>query len=311
MRLPYLFNPLYRFARLATPERIKPTVRGLYNMLNKWVTYRDTDIFTALDIETNARCNLKCAYCPVSMFDRGDQFMSEQLFKKIIDDLASFPREYEGRISPHFYGDPLIDPRLPKLLQYAHEKLPKAQIIIHTNGIKLTRELYRELVNAGITGLLITRHMPHWPKPVLDILESEPYAKRYITLQTLDNVGLFDRGGTKPVRKRHHAKRCYYVSDEIAIDWRGRVICTNDFFCRDSFGDVNTTSLRDIWFAPKFQRIRKELRSGNLVLQHCRECLGADEPTRHDKIPVGSDADEYKRWAVPAPAIKTKAVKDL
>ncbi len=159
MRLPYLLNPLYRIARRATPERIKPYVRGWYNKLNKFATYGRADIFTALDIETNSRCNLHCSYCPVSMYDRGDHFMPEATFKKVIDDVAAFPFEYKGRISPHFYGDPLLDERLPDLLRYARAKLPKSQIIIHTNGIKLTREAYRALVSAGITGFLITRHL--------------------------------------------------------------------------------------------------------------------------------------------------------
>ncbi|MBI2427047.1 MAG: radical SAM protein [Candidatus Kerfeldbacteria bacterium] len=302
MKLPYLLNPVYRFARIVTPERFKPTVRGWYNMANKWATYGHTDIFNALDIEVNSRCNLKCSYCPVSMWDRGDQFMPVELFRKIIDDLTDFPFEYEGRVSPHFYGDPLLDDRLPELMAYVRAKLPKCSIIIHTNGIKLTREKYRQLVDAGITGFLITRHMAHWPKTVRDIVEFEPDAKKYIVRQTLDTVGLFDRGGTNPVKKRHHSRSCYYVSDEIAVDWRGRVVCTNDFFCRDSFGDVSTRSLKDIWFDPNFVNIRRQLRSGNLVLEHCRECLGAEKPTTHEKIPEGADIENYAHWKTPSAA---------
>lgn len=309
MKLPYLFNPIYRFARLATPERIKPTVRGWYNMLNKWATYGTTDIFTAIDIETNSRCNLKCSYCPVSMWDRGDHFMSESLYKKIIDDLADFPFAYQGRVSPHFYGDPLIDERLPSLLRYTRAKLPKAQIIIHTNGIRLTREKYRELVDAGITGFLITRHMAHWPKPVREIVETEPDAKKYIILQTLTNVGLFNRGGTAPVKTPHVSRRCYYSSDEIAIDYRGRVVCTNDFFCRDVFGDVTRRSLKDIWWDPAFRQTRKDLQHGKVNLVHCRECLGTAIPTTHKDTPAGADIQSYSSWKIPVPVPKPRTKK--
>ncbi|MBI3956646.1 MAG: radical SAM protein [Candidatus Kerfeldbacteria bacterium] len=298
MRLPYLLNPLYRFARRATPERIKPTVRGWYNALNKWATYGRTDIFTALDIETNARCNLQCSYCPVSEFDRGNHYMPDQLFRKIIDDLAAFPFTYKGRLSPHFYGDPLIDVRLPELMRYAHQKLPQAKIIIHTNGIKLTVANYRELVAAGITGFLITRHMRHLPKPVLDILQDEPGAKKYITVQTLDKVGLFNRGGNKPVKTPHVSKSCYYVSDEIAVDYRGYVVCTNDFFVREAFGNVNERSLGAIWWDPEFVSVRQRLRNGDQCLTHCRESLG-QETIESGVIPEGARAGGYTKRQTP------------
>lgn len=298
MRLPYLLNPIYRFARLVTPERIKPTVRGWYNALNKWVTYSHTDIFTALDIETNARCNLKCSYCPVSEFDRGDHYMPEWLYKKVIDDVAAFPFEYQGRISPHFYGDPLLDDRLPALMQYTREKLPKASVIIHTNGIQLTPERYRELIQAGITGLLITRHLRYLPKTIVDILKTEPDAKRYMTIQSLEHVGLFNRGGSKPVKKAHTSKRCYYVSDEIAIDYRGYVVCTNDFFVREPFGNVTERSLGDIWRSKDFRELRRRLRSGDLCLQHCRESLGR-QSLESGIIPKGAHAEGYNRRLAP------------
>lgn len=293
MRLPYLLNPIYRFARIATPEHIKPTLRGWYNILNKKATYSRTDIFTALDIETNTHCNLQCSYCPVSEFDRGIQYMPTEMFKKIIDDVAAFPFVYQGRISPHFYGDPLLDERLPELMRYTRTKLPKAQIIIHTNGIRLTTENYRALISAGIEGLLITRHTKHVPKGVIDILKNEKNAHRYITIQTLEHVGLFNRGGSKLVREPHVARRCYYLSDEIAIDYRGYVVCTNDFFVRESFGNVAKRSLADIWWDSQFVETRKRLRSGDLCLQHCRESLGQEKNT--PDIPVGSHAENYRK----------------
>lgn len=248
-------------------------------MMNKWSTYGHADIFTALDIETNSRCNLRCSYCPVSIVDRGDHFMPESLFQKIIDDLSVFP--YRGRISPHFYGDPMIDERMPQLMAYARKKLPQARLIIHTNGIKLTRESYRELVRVGVDGFIITRHMRHLPKTVRDILEQEPDAKHYLRLQDLQTVGLFNRAGTVKLKKERVLKRCFYISNEIAIDYRGEVACTNDFFVRESFGNVaNQHLLKDIWWGPQFSMIRKRLRHGHFDLQVCRECSGR-EPAKY------------------------------
>lgn len=298
MKLPYLFNPIYRFARRVTPERIKPDVRGLYNKLNKFVTYGHSDVFTALDIETNSRCNLKCTYCPVSRYNRGDNYMPEELFKKIIDDVAAFPFTYKGRISPHFYGDPLLDKRLPELMAYTRQKLPKASIIIHTNGVALTPEMYRGCVEAGITGFLITRHLPKIPPAVQKIQETESDANKFIIIQRLDNVGIFERGGIRPVKKAHQFKRCFYLSDEIAIDYKGNVVCTNDFFIRDGFGDVNQRSLGEIWWSPEFKKVRSDLRNGNITLQHCREVCGIDKAD-YSHVPTNAKNKDVEPWVKP------------
>ncbi|UHG92168.1 radical SAM/SPASM domain-containing protein [Spirosoma oryzicola] len=273
MKLPYILNPFYRFMRVHTPEPIKPTVRGLYNMANKYATYGRTDIFTALDIEINSKCNLKCSYCPISTESRGDEYMSEELFGKILDDLSCFP--YSGRISPHFYGEPTLDERLVGLMRMAREKLPKAQLIIHTNGIKLDRSKYRQLVEAGVSGFLITRHTPKWPKNVIDIQEKELDAAKYLRLHDFEDATLFNRGGTVKPKKTRTLNRCFYLSDEIAITHTGEVVCTNDFHITESFGNVKDSHLlKDIWWGDHFTAIRKELQSGTFRLEVCKVCSG-------------------------------------
>ncbi|MFH1426013.1 MAG: radical SAM/SPASM domain-containing protein [Candidatus Kerfeldbacteria bacterium] len=294
MRLPYLLNPVYRAARRLSPEAVKPALRGYYNSLNKLATYGRSDIFTALDIETNSRCNLKCTYCAVARYDRGDHFMTEEMFRKIIDDLVAFPFEYKGRISPHFYGDPLIDKRLPSLMAYVREKLPKSSIIIHTNAVALTKELFHDLIDAGTDGLVITKHMAYWPKVVQELVEDDK-SKKYITLQLLDNVGIFERGGTVPVNKAHKFKCCYYVSDEIAVDYAGNVVCTNDFFVRHPFGNVAEQSLAEIWWDPEFVQTRHDLRRGKMNLKMCREICG-DDPIDWTEIPNDTCNKDITHW---------------
>ncbi|MFH0818519.1 MAG: radical SAM/SPASM domain-containing protein [Patescibacteria group bacterium] len=295
MKLPYLRNPIYRAARLLTPEKIKPTLRGWYNALNKLATYRRQDVFTALDIEINSRCNLRCRYCPVSLWNRGDALMPDDLYRKIIDDLADFPFPYRGRVSPHFYNDPLVDRRLPELMRYTREKLPHAVLLIHTNGVALTREFYRSLIASGIDGMLITRHTRVLPRSVLDIIKSEPDADRFLTIQSLKHVGLFERGGIERVARPHRLRSCYYLSDEIAIDYRGNVVCTNDFFIRDPFGNVHDASLKDIWWEKRFVDIRKKLKKGKIALSVCRDCMGDGNP-RYTTVPANARGVGYFRW---------------
>jgi MoaA/NifB/PqqE/SkfB family radical SAM enzyme len=273
MKLPYILSPLYRYMRDAVPEPLKPTTRGLYNWTNKLVTYGRTDIFTALDIEINSDCNMQCSYCPVSTESRGDNFMTEVLFRKILQDLSEFP--YAGRISPHFYGEPTLDGRLVHLMEIIRQMVPAAQIIIHTNGTRLTRKLYRELIDVGVSGFLITRHAKKWPATVLDIVSREIDAKAFVRMHDFDGKVLFNRGGTVKPEKERSLRRCFYLSDEIAITHKGEVVCTNDFHITESFGNVKEQHLlNEIWWGERFTRVRSRLRHGYFDLNVCKQCSG-------------------------------------
>jgi 2-deoxy-scyllo-inosamine dehydrogenase (SAM-dependent) len=77
-----------------------------------------------LYIETLTACNLRCSYCPNSVYERGliknNQEMETKLFYKIIDELAEL--NWVGDIQPHSYGEPLLDGRLPSFCSYIREK---------------------------------------------------------------------------------------------------------------------------------------------------------------------------------------------
>ena len=83
-------------------------------------------------IETLTACNLRCSYCPNSVYERGliknNQEMETKLFYKIIDELADL--NWVGEIQPHSYGEPLLDQRLPSFCSYIIQKLPLAKIAI-------------------------------------------------------------------------------------------------------------------------------------------------------------------------------------
>lgn len=275
MRLPLVLNSFYRFLAQNTPEKIKPTLRGWYNEINKILTYgfKNRDIFTALDFEINSHCNLECSYCPASFKDgRGNNLMPLDTFKKAIDDLSAI--NYSGRISPHFFGEPLLDERLPELMGYARNKLPKAKIIIHTNGIRLSKEKYDSCINAGVDGFLVTKHTKTMPKNIVSIIESK-YAKHgTLKVRSLDNITLFNRGGSVKPKKERKMKRCYYLSDEISITHTGNVVCTNDFGESHVFGNVNEKSLLDIWNSKEFKTIRKDIRAGVFNIEMCKKCVG-------------------------------------
>ena len=86
-----LLSKFYIFSSGATPKNLKPTIRGIFYSFTKLYYYKTFDMFAAIDIETVSKCNIKCSYCPVSRYDRGEHYMDEGLFKKIIDELSLIP----------------------------------------------------------------------------------------------------------------------------------------------------------------------------------------------------------------------------
>lgn len=200
--------------------------------------------------------------------------MSFDTFKNAIDNLSSI--KYSGRISPHFFGEPLLDDRLPELMSYARKKLPNAEIVIHTNGIRLSREKYDACMSAGVTGFLVTKHTKTMPKNIVDIMQSKYATYGTIKIRTIESLTLFNRGGTVKPKKERKMKKCFYLSDEISITHTGNVVCTNDFLETHIFGNVNKSGLLEVWNDEDFKRIRNEVRKGIFTLDMCKKCVGIE-----------------------------------
>ncbi len=121
--------------RFMTPFRLRP-VYGSLLRLKYFIRFGTTDFFNDINIETATECNRQCEYCPNSLSDRsrpeGAFKMPISLYQSIIKQLAEIG--FRGRISPHGYGEPLLDERLPDLVAYTHRLLPRGKIWIYSNG---------------------------------------------------------------------------------------------------------------------------------------------------------------------------------
>ncbi len=106
-------------------------------------------------------CNFKCNYClhALNKEDRGHisdvVSMNFELYKKCIDDIATFPRKVKAI---HFagLGEPLLHKDIAKMVAYAVEKEVANVVDIVTNGALLTPQLSGELINAGLSTLRIS-----------------------------------------------------------------------------------------------------------------------------------------------------------
>ena len=106
-------------------------------------------------------CNFRCVFCPtansklLASVGRPIGVMKLPLFKKIIDDLAAFPKPIQS-ILLYKDGEPLVNRHLAEMVHYAKKKGVADEVSITTNAALLTQERTIELIEAGLDNLRIS-----------------------------------------------------------------------------------------------------------------------------------------------------------
>ncbi len=233
---------------------------------------------TAVEIETTTICNRKCSYCPNYTVGRPPRLMEENTFYKIIDSLKKY--NFQGRISPHFYGEPLTDSRLEMFIRYAHTNLPKATIKLFTNGDLLTVERYLALKQAGVSVFRISQHSKDPSALIMNTLsvikQNHPdlYTVEYLDYFN-DHSRKLNRGGLVDVRAgtRHY---CVYI-DQLTFDYRGdAILCCNDYNASIVFGNIHDKDTNALWHDKRYLKARNMIYNGFWPYEICRIC--AEQP---------------------------------
>ncbi len=278
---------LFEVGKIIVPPKYRQVASRSYYKARNFLVRGSTDFFNVISIETNTRCNRRCEYCPNKYYDRGmkNEFMPEGLYKKIIDQLKEL--KYNGRVTPSFYNEPLLDPRLENLIEYTRKKLPQAQIVVFSNGDYLNRERFDNLIKAGVDTFVLTQHgkiiNPKFDK-FLKSLNTED--KKHIDFKKLtEDSELSNRGGEVTVKKllnTQYIKSCDQPSNAMQIDYQGNVaLCCNDYHSSIKFGNVNNERIIDIWKKPAYEKIRKDTMKGIFNLKICQVCVGMAKPVKH------------------------------
>ena len=155
------------------PDEIVAEVKGkaFLNYRNDWVTASNFEMLTEypihLVIELNHSCNLTCQMCTWSANVNKNQgkssWMDFDLYKSIIDEGVSNGLK---SVALNAVNEPLIRPDLHKFVSYADQK-GILDIIIHTNGMLLSPPTSAQLIDSGLTKLMVS----------LDAFTQETYDK--------------------------------------------------------------------------------------------------------------------------------------
>ena len=100
----------------------------------------------SLQLEPTNLCNLSCISCPSGRSKRKKGMMDFELFRKIADDAG---KAGVKRIHLYLHGEPFLHPEIMEMIKYLVVK--KLPVHVTTNGMFLTEEKSRELLDTGVT----------------------------------------------------------------------------------------------------------------------------------------------------------------
>lgn len=96
-------------------------------------------------METMAKCNAACVFCPYPDLERKGAQMSDALVEKIINDLTDIPSSLGFQLSPFKVNEPFLDVRLFDILDSINQKLPNAKLTLTTNASAATEKNLAQL----------------------------------------------------------------------------------------------------------------------------------------------------------------------
>jgi MoaA/NifB/PqqE/SkfB family radical SAM enzyme len=111
-----------------------------------------------VEVETHSFCNRRCNYCPNVVGDRlGDnKQIKPEHWRMIVRDLADI--DYAHNLVFQSYNEPLADRAILDHLREARAALPKARLMIYTNGDYLDAEYLQALADAGLDYMHVSIH---------------------------------------------------------------------------------------------------------------------------------------------------------
>jgi GTP 3',8-cyclase len=241
------------------------------------------DIFSEIEFESTAYCNRKCVYCPnvdYERFGEDDHFlMKEEVFKKLISQLKDL--NFQGLISPHLYGEPMSDPRMPSWIKHIREELPRSRIKIVTNGDYLNVENFEIFKNSGVNIFFISKHSKKLKKPCRELLEylTDKEKKKYILVQDFytdfsEEKDMFNnRGGSIKIdNNKRPPVNCSYSTYPVINSIGDLILCCQDFHNNYVFGNIMQKSLKEIWYDEKNINMRKKIYDYKFDLKICQDC---------------------------------------
>lgn len=252
-------------------------IYSFYAKLSNLLKYGDYNFLTGISIETSTYCNRKCHYCPNCHYETPKLYADEKIIYKAIDDISKL--NFSGWINFNFFNEPTLDERLITFIKYTHDKVPKATIMMHSNGDFLNIENTKKYKEAGLDQFIITIHDKNPEKLFAKLSEIQKEIGASFHIQTLNLENLSTRAGAIEVKTLKPFKYCDSTRNPVIDKDENMLICCNDYFRKSKMGNIMEKSILEIWNQTEYKSLRKKLRSdlansvkNKTVPELCQKC---------------------------------------
>jgi hypothetical protein len=294
-------------ARQAVEGMLRRNARPVRRLLLATGRDRSPILPEIVQIESTNICNAKCVFCPRDEMHRRQGVMSFDLFKKIVDECAGLGITH---VRVHNYGEPFIDRRLVEKVRYAKSKGIQ-EVGMISNGSLISEEIARGMIEAGLDAINIsidaggrdvfesTRIGLKYdkvignverlvrlraelgrrrPKLILSFVRQNNSADEQAFIEhwkgIADKIHITDLHNWAGTLNRESDVNypCYRPWLTFTVLWDGRVsLCCADFDGRTVLGDLNTSTIQEVWNAEPYRNARRmHLESGGPEI--CRSC---------------------------------------
>ena len=241
-------------------------------------------------IETTAKCNLTCNYCPR---EDDNTHMEFELFKSIVNEAAGHgPRSF----SLHLFGEPLLWPHILEGIKYIKQRNRRNVVLLTTNGTHLNR-FAKGLIDSGVDEIIWSwRREARFRDDTVQLLQRATLSGKTVfrvrILKEVTPKEELERWKTWPkveIRNLHNyggevdlsqygvpnaPKRwpCYHLWYAPAVAANGNMLlCCVDPHQRYVLGNVKDQSIETMWKSPKVIAERMRQMRGEYG-RICKDC---------------------------------------
>lgn len=280
----------------AVRKEIDPDFRELWDFCQEYPN--------EVSLETWAKCNARCTFCPYPTMERIGDKMSDEMIDSVVDQIAAWRRPMF--FSPFKVNEPFLDPRTIPLCEKVNRLAPLVGIRLFTNGSTLIPEKieqigklkniyhlwislneYREDEYEKLMGLkfsITTKRIDHlhkvyFPHRVVLSCVGQPNEefKQYCRERwpRFQSVAL-----KKDAWIDFTTAQVTEVPDKACLRWfelnitaSGKVArCCMDGEARYGIGDIRENTLYDIYNSHDWKRLRESLMSRRDSGTICQTC---------------------------------------
>lgn len=258
---------------------------------NKDSFYTHLKGLTVIELCITELCTRKCEFCPRAdpvNYPNLKLFMSTDTVANIANSCKEY--NYEGDFHISGFGESYTNKQFFEIVRTLRGILPNNRITVTSNGDLLNVDKIKSTYDSGVNYMIISCYdgeeaRDKFVKLFADSgVADDEYEIRELWLlpdetvkEMMDRNKFNNRSGAVVVEEYRYdfnENACFLPFYKLVIDWDGTaLLCCNDWYRKHKgFGNLNETSIKDVWLGSEFEKVRKQLYSGERVGPACSGC---------------------------------------